>query len=98
MGGIERVADDDAFGRRGGMGGDLRGSVPGGRRGDDRGPRGRGIDLGQQRLFDLEAFGTVLLDEVGTGDRLGEAVGEPETIVGSRLPAFYDGEVALHLL
>src|SRR5699024_9839766 len=47
---------------------------------------------------DLEAFGTVLLDEVGTGDRLGEAVGEPETIVGSRLPAFYDGEVALHLL
>src|SRR5699024_6403194 len=98
MGGIERVADDDAFGRGGGMSGDLRGSVPGRRRGDDRGPRDRGIDLGQQGLVDLEAFGTVLLDEVGTGDRLGEAVGAPETIGGRRLPAIHHGEVVLHLL
>src|SRR5699024_3171705 len=44
------------------------------------------------------SFGTVLLDEVGTGDRLGEAVGEPETIGGRRLPAVHDDEVALDLL
>src|SRR5699024_2272978 len=54
--------------------------------------------IGQQGLFDLEPFGTVLLDEVGVGDRLGEVVGEAETIPGRGLAVGHDGEVVPHLL
>ena len=64
---VEGVAEDDAPGV-GAAGLDVADEEGAGAGGEDGVGGGGGVECGEQRLFEVEPFGTVLLDEVGPGD------------------------------
>ena len=79
------MADDDPFRMRGGRRGEIRRPESGGGAGDERPGRGRGVDLGEQVLFEVEALRPGLLDEGRPGDRVGEGRRESQDTSGGRV-------------